>query len=81
LIVSSVCPRLECWWCDVRSILLPKSQNLSRDGFADSYAICFVLTLCDLCQVLLKLLIEVWLKSRIERDQDIMSRLVCRSRF
>ena len=81
MIVSSISSRLEWWWCDVRSILLPKSQNLSRDGFADSYAICFVLAVCYLCQVLLKLLVEVWLKSRLERNQDIMSRLISRSRF
>src|SRR6202051_1322643 len=62
-----------------RSIAAPQRQNRGRNGFTNLDAIGFVPPARSLLQVLLKLRVERRSKSGVERNEDIVSRLVCRS--
>src|SRR5579871_1722244 len=62
-----------------RSIAAAQRQNRGRNGFTNLYSICFILPVRNLLQILLQLRVERRGKRRIDRNQDVMGRLVCRS--
>src|SRR5579864_4516104 len=63
---------------DSRSIGAAEGQNLCGNFLSDGDAVRFVLSFRNPRQVLLKFSVERCLKRRVECDQDVMSRLVCR---
>ena len=63
----------------VRSVGAAERENLCGNGLSDCNAVRLVLPFRNLGQVLLKFIIEGGLKCWIQRGQDVMRRLVCRS--
>src|SRR4029077_2217847 len=66
---------------DVRSVGAAERQNLGGNGLSDGDAIRLVLPFRNPRQVLLEFRVERGLKSWVERDEDVMGRLVCGSRL
>src|ERR1700745_2429753 len=77
-----VVPRLVSWnirrQSESRSVGAAELQNLCGNFLSDGDAVRFVLSFRNLRQVLLKFRVERCLKRRVECDQDVMRRLVCR---
>src|ERR1700687_5149244 len=63
---------------DTRSVGAAERQSLCGNFLSDGDAVCFVLSFRNPRQVLLKFNVERCLKRRVECDQDVMRRLVCR---
>src|SRR6202140_2197173 len=61
-----------------RSVGAGERQNLCGNFLSDGDAVRFVLSFRNLRQILLKFSVERCLKRRVECDQDVMRRLVCR---
>src|ERR1700719_425453 len=78
LVVSRLVSRDIRRQSDTRSVGAAERQNLCSNFLSDGDAVRFVLSFWNLRQVLLKFSVERCLKGRVECDQDIMRRLVCR---
>src|SRR6201987_4834796 len=78
LVVSRLVSRNIRRQSDSRSVSAAEGQNLCDNFLSDGDAFRFVLSFWNLRQVLLKFTVERCLKCRVECDQDVMARLVCR---
>src|SRR5579864_5780800 len=78
LVVSRLVSRNIRRQSNSRSVSAAEGQNLCGNFLSDGDAVRFVLSFRNLRQVLLKFSVERCLKRRVECDQDVMRRLVCR---
>src|SRR3984885_11629070 len=78
LVVSRLVSRNKRRQSDSRSVGAAERQNLCGNFLSDGDAVRFVLSFRNLRQVLLKFSVERCLKRRVECDQGVMRRLVCR---
>src|ERR1700758_4599269 len=78
LVVSRLVSRNIRRQSDSRSVSAAEGQNLCGNLLSDGDAFRFVPPFWNLRQVLLKFTVECCLKRRVECDQDVMRRLVCR---